>query len=101
MDPIQPKSAITPVTADAPRGQTSAKTGSSTPSSVPQEQVTLSATAQALLQASGNQSESSRIEALRTAVQNGRYVVLPAKIGQGLLQDQQQLLARPTPGARA
>ncbi|XTI73402.1 flagellar biosynthesis anti-sigma factor FlgM [Acidithiobacillus sp. AC3] len=101
MEPIQPKSAITPVTADAPRGKTSAKTGGSTASNVPQEQVTLSATAQALLQASSDPSESSRVETLRAAVKNGSYVVSPAKIGQGLLQDQQQLLARPTPSTRA
>ncbi|WP_308388926.1 flagellar biosynthesis anti-sigma factor FlgM [Acidithiobacillus sp. AMEEHan] len=101
MDPIQPKYPITPVTADAPRGKTSAKTGSSAPSSVAQEQVTLSATAQALLHAGDDQSESSRIEALRAAVRSGSYVVSPAKIGQGLLQDQQQLLARPAPSTRA
>ncbi|MEY2341130.1 flagellar biosynthesis anti-sigma factor FlgM [Acidithiobacillus sp. IBUN Pt1247-S3] len=101
MNPIQPKSGITPLASDAPRGKTPAKTGTSSASEVPQEQVTLSATAQALLQANNAQSEPSRIEALRTAVQTGSYTILPAKIGQGLVQDQQQLLANRSSSSRS
>ena len=93
MNPIQPKSGVAPLGADAARGKTPAKTGKASASEVAQEQVTLSATAQALLQAQGERGQPSRIEALRTAIQNGSYAILPGKIGQGLVQEQQQLLA--------
>ena len=94
MNPIQANNRITPLPSDTPRSKNAPAKGpaNTTAGGATQEQVTLSPAAQALLHASSNTKESGHLEALRAAIGNGSFTILPAKIGQGLVQDQTQLL---------
>ncbi|MCE5359559.1 flagellar biosynthesis anti-sigma factor FlgM [Candidatus Igneacidithiobacillus taiwanensis] len=96
MNPIQPKSNVPGIAPTGPRPERSANSPvAKTPSEarVGQEQVTLSATAQALLQASGN-TGNPRVEALRQVVASGTYAISPEQIAKGLTTDQLQMLPK-------
>ena len=96
MNTIQPKSNVPGISPASPRSERSSGNPapkSSNEPSVGQEQVTLSATAQALLHA-GSNAGNSKVEALRQVVANGSYPISPEKIAKGLTADQQQMLPK-------
>ncbi|MHB1532047.1 flagellar biosynthesis anti-sigma factor FlgM [Acidithiobacillus sp.] len=81
-------------------GQPTAAAGQQNPP-VPQDQVTLSATARSLLAAQTAPTGGARVAEIKAALANGSYQVSPQHIAQGMIQDNQQLLVPAPPAGKA
>jgi negative regulator of flagellin synthesis FlgM len=68
---------------------------------VPQDQVTLSATARSLLAAQTAPTGGPRLGEIKAALANGSYQISPQRIAQGMIQDNQQLLVPAPPAGKA
>lgn len=68
---------------------------------VPQDQVTLSATARSLLAAQTAPAGGPRLGEIKAALANGSYPISPQRIAQGMIQDNQQLLVPAPPAGKA
>ncbi|MHB0888793.1 flagellar biosynthesis anti-sigma factor FlgM [Acidithiobacillus sp.] len=81
-------------------GQPTAAVGQQNPP-VPQDQVTLSATARSLLAAQTAPTGGARVAEIKAALANGSYRISPQHIAQGMIQDNQQLLVPAPPAGKA
>ncbi|MHB1202654.1 MAG: flagellar biosynthesis anti-sigma factor FlgM [Acidithiobacillus sp.] len=81
-------------------GQPAAAAGQQNPP-VPQDQVTLSATARSLLAAQTALTGGARVADIKAALANGSYRISPQHIAQGMIQDNQQLLVPAPPAGKA
>ncbi|MCL5980678.1 MAG: flagellar biosynthesis anti-sigma factor FlgM [Gammaproteobacteria bacterium] len=110
MNPINSHTALTgnhlhpadsaKVNAKTAGGQPAVAAGQQNPP-VPQDQVTLSATARSLLAAQTAPTGGARLGEIKAALANGSYQISPQRIAQGMIQDNQQLLVPAPPAGKA